>query len=185
MSNVMTSSVPRLPCWPWLVAGIVALAGGILALLNPMAATLAAERIAGVVFLIVGLLQLLDFFSATKWSGRFLSLLLAIVLIVLGLDLLMEPMRGILALTFTVAILFLASGGMKIALAFGSRGTSFFWPVLFSGALSALLGFMILAKFPASAAVALGILLGVDLISAGVSFLAIWVVLRKAAQAIN
>lgn len=185
MTNVMTTQAKGIPGWPWLVAGILAILGGIVALLNPMAATLAAERIAGVVFLLVGLLQLVDFFMATKWSGRLISLLLAIVLIVLGVDLLAEPMRGILALTFTVAVLFLASGGMKLALAFGFRGTPFFWPVLFSGALSAILGFMILAKFPASAAVALGILLGVDLISTGLSFVAIWAALKQVAARID
>lgn len=185
MANVMTSNSNGIPRWPWLAAGVLAIVGGIAALLNPMAATVAAERIAGFVFLLVGALQLIDFFVAEKWSGRIVALLLAVVLIVLGVDLLTEPMRGVLALTFTVAILFLVSGAAKIALAFGSRATSFFWPVLLSGAISALLGLMILARFPDSAAVTLGILLGVDLISTGLSFVTIWVVLKQLAGKVN
>ncbi|MBA3038564.1 MAG: DUF308 domain-containing protein [Alphaproteobacteria bacterium] len=170
------SSLSGRPGIAWLGAGIIATAGGVLALLNPMAATLTVEQIAGWIFLFVGVLQAIDAFRAGSWGGKALAIVLAVLLVLLGMSLLAEPLRGILALTFTVAILFLASGIAKMSLAWRMRQHRYFWPVLISGALSILFALLIFFNFPWSAVTVLGLLLGIDLVSWGISLIAIWAV---------
>lgn len=53
----------------WLLAGVVSLIGGFIALANPLATTLAVEQLAGWMFLVVGLLTILSAFGSQGWGG--------------------------------------------------------------------------------------------------------------------
>ncbi len=70
------------------------------------------------------------------------------------------------------AILFLFGGMAKIVLSFALEDRRFFWAVLISGIVSITLAVIIFMNWPVSAISALGILLGVELISDGISSLA-------------
>ena len=163
----------------WLFIGAIAVIGGIFALLNPLVATLAAEQLAGWLFLVVGILQVIAGFREEGWGAKLWVLLLGVLAIVLGVALLGNPLAGILALTTVAAVLFLAGGLTKIVLAFSLEDRSYFWPILLSGAVSVILAIMIFANFPQSAAVLLGVLLGIDLISNGIAVIAMALALRK------
>jgi uncharacterized membrane protein HdeD (DUF308 family) len=156
-----------------LAAGAIAIVGGVAALLNPMAATLTATVLAGWMFVIVGVVLLSTVFSEMGWGRRIWTILLGALAVWLGLNILGNPLNGVLALTLVVGLSFLAEGLVKLILAWGTRGTPYFWMVLLSGAVSVLLGGMILTNFPQSAATILGILLAVDLISTGISMVAL------------
>jgi uncharacterized membrane protein HdeD (DUF308 family) len=156
-----------------LAAGAIAIVGGIAALLNPMAATLTATVLAGWMFVIVGVVLLATLFSEMGWGRRLWTILLGALAVWLGLNILGNPLEGAVALTLVVGLSFLAEGLVKLILAWGTRGTPWFWMVLLSGAVSVLLGGMILSNFPQSAATILGILLAVDLISTGISMVAL------------
>jgi uncharacterized membrane protein HdeD (DUF308 family) len=155
-----------------IIAGGLALAGGIFALFNPIAATLTAVTLAAWLFMITGVLMIVAAFGDMSIGSRIWTGLLGVLGILLGIWILNNPVSGTLALTWTLGILFLAEGVVKLVLAFGARGTGYFWLVLLSGAVSVLLGAMILSRFPASALTIPGILLAVELISTGVSLLA-------------
>jgi uncharacterized membrane protein HdeD (DUF308 family) len=156
-----------------LAAGALAILGGIVALLNPLAATLTATVLAAWVFIFVGGLSVLAVFSDISVGRKIWTVLLGLLAIFVGVNILGEPLKGVLLLTWVVAILFLAEGIVKIVMSFSLRDTPYFWMVLLSGAISALLGFMVLSNFPASAASILGILLAVDLISTGAGMVAL------------
>lgn len=156
-----------------LIAGIVAIVGGVIALLNPLAATIFATTLAAWFFIIVGILLIVGAISDSGVQHRFWTGVLGVLGILVGLGILGQPILGALALTWAVAILFLVEGIVKVMFAFSSRGTSYFWAVLLSGAISVILAVMILSDFPQSAAVILGILLAIDLISSGVSLVAL------------
>lgn len=156
-----------------LAAGAVAIVGGVAALLNPMAATLTATVLAGWMFVIVGVVLLATLFSEMGWGRRIWTILLGALAVWLGLNILGNPLEGVMTLTLIVGLSFLAEGVVKLILAWGTRGTPYFWMVLLSGAISVLLGGMILSNFPQSAATILGILLAVDLISTGISMVAL------------
>jgi membrane protein HdeD len=166
-----------------LIAGLIAVAGGVLALFNPLAATITATTIVAWLFLLMGALQIIAAFRDTSAGSRAWTALLGVLALVIGGWILSNPVAGTLALTWTIGLLFLIEGGVKLALAFAGRGTSYFWIVLLSGAVSVLLGGMILASFPQSALTIPGILLAIDLISTGVSIVALALHFRKAPRA--
>lgn len=157
----------------WTIVGCLSILAGILAFANPLVATLTAEQVAGWGFLIVGVLQIFSAFRQVSWGGRIWVLLVGVLMVLLGIDLLANPFEGVLTLTLAVAALFLVAGILRIVLAFGLRGTGAFWLVLLSGAVSVILAVMIFGNFPASALSILGILLAVELISNGISIIAL------------
>ncbi len=162
-----------------LITGVIALAGGIFALFNPLAATITVILLTAWLFIIVGVIEIFSVFSATGWGGRIWALILGALTVLLGVWMLANPLPSVLALTWLIGLVFLATGATKVILAFGVRGTGYFWAVLLSGALSVLLGFMVLSNFPASAVSILGVLLAVELISSGVANIALALRLRE------
>lgn len=166
--------------WIWMaILAVLSLVGGVLALFNPFAATLAATLMAGWVFALLGALQIVQSFQVQGWGGFLWALLFGILTLVVGISLIFNPLAGMVSLTLLVAVLFLATGVVKVMYAFSLRPvTGWVW-VLVSGLVSLLLGILILADFPWSATSILGILLGVELISNGVLFLFIALGLRK------
>ncbi|MEM8630831.1 MAG: DUF308 domain-containing protein [Pseudomonadota bacterium] len=157
----------------WSIIGILAIAGGIFALLNPIAATLAATAIAGWIFIFMGVLQVVGGFQAEGIGWKIWTILLGLLGVFVGFSILQHPLAGIVALTTVVAIGFLIGGAFKVALAFSLENKRFFWVFLLSGAISVVLAIMIFSNFPQSATIILGILLAVELISSGVTMIAL------------
>lgn len=155
------------------IAGLAAVAGGVLALFNPIAATITATTIVAWLFLFMGAMQIVAAFGPMALGARVWTGLLGVLAIVIGVWILNNPIAGTLALTWTIGLLFLVEGIVKLVLAFVTRQSPFFWAMLLSGAVSVVLGGMILARFPTSALTIPGILLAVDLISTGVALLAL------------
>lgn len=167
--------------WIWLaVLGAISLIGGVLALANPFAATLAAVLLAGWTFLIFGILQIIQALGMRGWPGFLWSLLLGVLTAVVGLSLLVNPTAGALSLTMLVAVLFLVLGAVKVMYAFSLRPISGWGFALLSGIISILLGVMIIADYPWSATAVLGILLAIELLSNGIFLLMVAFGLRRA-----
>lgn len=165
--------------WLPIGLGVLMIVCGIIALLNPFATTLAVEQFLAWVFLIGGVFQLIAVFSAESWGQRIWGLILAAVNLWLGVSLLGNPLAGVITLTIVVGIMFAVSGVIKVIYAFNLRGTPFFWAVLISGAVSVVLAAMVFSNFPQSAAVLLGILLAVELLSSGVTLVAMGIALKS------
>lgn len=156
----------------WIIMALLAIAGGIFALLNPFAASLAATTIAAWLFLIFGVLQLIAGFRVPGVGAKIWTLLMGALMVYLGITILGHPLKGMITLTMMVGVLFLAGGITKIILAFSMEDRKFFWAILLSGAVSVILAVMVFSNFPQSASVVLGILLGVELLSDGIWSLA-------------
>ena len=166
--------------WVWMaILAVISLVGGVLALLNPFAATVAATLMAGWAFALLGALQIIQAFQVQGWGGFIWALLFGILTLVVGGSLLFNPLAGMVSLTLLVAVLFLATGVVKLFYAFSLRPVTGWGWVLLSGIVSVALGAMILTDVPWSVANILGILLGVELISNGVLFLFVALGLRN------
>jgi uncharacterized membrane protein HdeD (DUF308 family) len=163
----------------WLLIGIISILGGIFALMNPFAATLAATTLAAWVFIIAGALQILGVFQTDGWGARIWGLILALAFIWLGISILGNPLQGMLSLTIVAGIMFIATGIAKIIFAFQIRGSGYFAWAILSGLVSLILGIMVFTNFPYSAAVVLGVLLAVELISSGVTLVTFALLLRN------
>lgn len=155
----------------WIIIGVLSILAGVFALANPLAASVAATLIAGWGFLIVGVLQIIAVFQADGWGARIWAGLLAIAFIIVGIQLLGEPLAGMISLTVAVGILFMITGVARIIMSFSLPRGGGFWLVMLSGVLGVLLAIMIFANFPASAATILGVLLAIELISNGVAMI--------------
>jgi uncharacterized membrane protein HdeD (DUF308 family) len=156
----------------YIVAGIISLIAGVLALFDPFGATFAATLIAGWGFILFGLLQFVAAFQASGWGGRIWSFLLGILTAVVGVQILANPLGGMVSLTLMLAILMIASGIAKLLVSWPARNSQYFWPLLISGAASLLLGFIILRHFDTAVPNVLGLLLGIELLSNGVASIA-------------
>ncbi|WP_236545302.1 HdeD family acid-resistance protein [Tropicimonas marinistellae] len=155
----------------WILMGLLAIVGGVFALANPFAASLAATTIAAWMFLIIGVLELVAGFRVSGIGAKIWTLLMGALAIYLGITILNNPLQGMVTLTVMVAILFAVGGITKIVLALSLKDRRFFWPILLSGVVTLILAVMIFTNFPQSAVSVLGILLGVQLISDGVGAL--------------
>lgn len=157
----------------WFIAGILSLLGGLFALANPLAATLTAELLTGYLFILVGATMLVSIFWDTQWGSRILSLLLGLALLLLGFNLVAHPLKGVLSLTFLVAAMMLIAGVFRIMLALGAPNGRVRVVLILAGLVSLVLGTMIMVNFPWSATLVLGVLLAVELISNGISLIAV------------
>ncbi len=156
----------------WILMALLAIIGGVFALANPLAASVAATVIAGWVFVFTGVFQTIAGFRAEGTGAKIFTILLGLLGIWVGITLLGHPLKGMVALTTVVAAMFIASGIAKIVLSFSLEDRRFFWMILISGVASTALGLVIFANFPVSAATSLGLLLGINLLFDGISALA-------------
>jgi len=153
----------------WL--GIAMVIVGIAAIVFPMISTLVAALLVGWVFLISGIFLLVGSFSIHGTGPFFGALLLSLLSIVAGVFLLFSPLAGELALTLMVGVIFIFQGAFEIFFAFETRPHSGWVGMLISGIASVILSVLIAAGWPAVSVIALGILLGVNLLTTGFGYI--------------
>ena len=90
-----------------------------------------------------------------------------------GFILITSPATGIITLTLLLIVLFVADGILETILAFKLRPAKGWAWILVSGIVSLIVGALIWAKFPSSALWAIGLLVGVNLMFSGFSFLSL------------
>jgi uncharacterized membrane protein HdeD (DUF308 family) len=130
-------------------------------------ATLTIELLVGSLFLVGGIAQLVQAFTGRNWKGFALHILGAILAVVAGGLLLWSPLGGVITLTLLLIAYFIADGMFKIMLAFQVRPELNWGWLLFSGIIAMILAGLIWANFPGSAAWAIGLLVGINMIFGG------------------
>jgi uncharacterized membrane protein HdeD (DUF308 family) len=157
-----------------LIEGIVLLVLGAAAIAIPPLAGLAATIWLGWILIIGGVVGIYTTMRAQGMPGYGLSLLSAILAVVAGALLLWNPMQGLVTLTYVLIAFFLIDGLTMIFLAIAHRRElSGRWQWLaFNGVIDLILAAVILGGLPGSAAWALGLLLGIDLVFGGASLIA-------------
>ena len=151
--------------------GIFLIIAGAAAIAFPILGTLAVEVWAAIAFAIAGVAQTVHAFAARSWGGFLLGLLIGLLYLVTGVLLWTNPIRGMIALTVFLAAVLVVDGIFRSALAFRIRPRSGWVWVLLGGILSIILGFMIWQQLPFSALWMLGLLLGINLVFSGLTFL--------------
>jgi len=154
--------------WGWMLAlGIVWVIIGALAIILLFAATLATTLTLGVLFGIGGVVQIVQAFSCRGWRGFGLHLAGGAIALILGALLLVFPLEGVFTLTIFLSAYFIVQGALKIISAFQSRPLRNWGWMLASGVLGIGIGLLIWIGLPGSAAWALGLLVGIELIFTG------------------
>jgi len=167
----------------FIVEGIVLLILGFLAVLLPPLATIGITIFIGWLFLLSGVMGLIATFWARPVAGFWWSLLSALIGIAAGLVLVASPIGGAVSLTLVMIVFFVIEGVATIMYAFDHRNElSGRWGwMLFSGIIDLGLAAMILMGLPGTAAWALGLLVGINMIFGGSALLAMGLHARKAA----
>jgi uncharacterized membrane protein HdeD (DUF308 family) len=158
----------------FLVEGIILLALGVLAILLPPFATLAVTIIFGWIFLVSGAIGWVTTFAARGAPGFWWSLLSALLATGAGLVLLIRPVSGAISLTLLLIAFFAVEGVVSVLYALEHRRElSGRWEwMLVSGIIDLVLAGIILAGLPGTAAWALGVLVGVNMIFGGTALIA-------------
>ena len=153
----------------FLIEGIVLVVLGFAAILVPPIATLAFTLVIGWLFLISGVVGLITTFYMRNAPGFWWSLLSAVVGIAAGLVLLRWPISGTLSLTFVLIAFFAIEGILTIMYALDHRNqlSSRWGWMLASGIVDLILAGIIFAGLPGSAAWALGLLVGINMVFGG------------------
>ncbi len=166
----------------FLVEGIILLLLGALAILLPPFATLTVTIIFGWIFLVSGLIGWVTTLGARGAPGFWWSLISALLATAAGLILLIRPIGGAISLTLLLIAFFVIEGIASIMFAVEHRRQlSGRWEwMLLSGVIDLVLAGIIFAGLPGTAAWALGVLVGVNLIFGGAALIAMALHARQA-----
>jgi uncharacterized membrane protein HdeD (DUF308 family) len=155
----------------FMILGVVLLILGVLAIAFPLATTIAAKTFLGWLLLIGGIVQVVHAFYTQKWSEFFLNLIIGVLYVIVGGWLAFFPFTGIITLTILLAALFIVNGVLEIGMGFRMRDRSGWFWLLISGIISVVLGVYLFAGLPGTAAWAIGLVVGVQLIAHGVAYI--------------
>jgi uncharacterized membrane protein HdeD (DUF308 family) len=183
LSNLRVTSdvAPLRAKWGWVVAlGVVYLIAGFIALGSVVMATVASVLVVGVMMIIAGIAEVMSAFRVKSWGKFMLWSLLGVLYIVAGFVTFENPLLAAALLTLMLGALLVASGVVRIILAFSMKQETPWLLVLLSAVITLLLGLLILAHWPVSGLYILGLFLGIDLVMAGVGWIGLGLGLRRA-----
>src|SRR3984893_627528 len=166
--------------WAWvLVLGIIYLVAGLIALYSSVMPTIVSVFVVGIMMLVAGVGEVFNAFQLRSWGKFFLWSLVGVLYIVAGFVTFENPLLAAALLTFMLGGALVASGMLKIVLAFSLKeGTPWIW-VVSSGGITLLLGLVILVHWPGSRLYILGLFLAIDLVFAGVSWISVGLGLKR------
>jgi uncharacterized membrane protein HdeD (DUF308 family) len=167
--------------------GVVIIVLGVLAVLAPVAATIAIGIYIGWLLVISGLVGLVALFSAKNLPAFLWTLITAALSLAVGALLVWRPIEGALSLTILLTAFFIAEGIFQIAASVGYRDVmagSWGW-MLVSGISDLVLAAIIILGWPMTAAWALGLLVGINLITSGWAIVMAAIAGRNVAHAIE
>lgn len=166
--------------WGWIVAlGVIYLIAGVLAFGSVLFATVVSVLFVGAMMIVAGAAEIINAFQFKSWGKFLFWLLLGALYVVAGFITFENPLLAAATLTLFLGVALVVSGIVRIFLAFGMNSASPWGFVAISGAITLLLGAMILAHWPVSSLYVLGIFLSVDLICAGVSWITMGMALKR------
>src|SRR5665213_2903212 len=166
----------------YLAEGIALVVLGVIAILIPPIATLAVTIVLGWLFLVSGVIGLFTTFWMRQAPGFWWSLISAVLAVVVGGLLLTRPVSGALSLTIVVVVFFVIEGVASIMFALEhKRELSGRWGwMLMSGIIDLALAVLVFAGLPSTAAWAIGLLVGINMVFGGSALIAMALHARNA-----
>ena len=171
MSFTQESAGVSEPRWGWVVAiGVLLAILGVVALFNVVDATIITTIIIGWLLAFAGIMHIVGAFTSGESIGwRIAQGLLGILYVLVGLDLVFNPLEGTLALTVALAILLIVDGVIRIVASIMDRHDA--WVLtLILGVLNILIGFWLWTGFPVSG-LAIGFFAGLQLLIVGIMWI--------------
>jgi uncharacterized membrane protein HdeD (DUF308 family) len=162
----------------FLVLGCVVILVGVLSTIFSFIATLATVAIFGTFLLVAAVMHLVNAITGRSWRGFFIHLLVGVLYAVAGMVMLNHPLGAAAGLTLMMAVIFMASGILRIIASLLERFHA--WPlVLLNGFISLALGIFIWRHFPESSVWVIGLFIGIDLIFSGSAWVMLALTVRN------
>ena len=167
----------------FLIEGLVLLILGLLAIIVPRVATVVVELLLGWLLLISGIIGLITTLRMRSAPGVGWAMVSAFLGIAVGLILLWWPLSGAFTMALILTVFFLIEGIASILYALDhKRELSGRWGwMLFSGLVDLLLAGLIFLGLPGTAAWAIGLLVGINMIFGGSALIGMALRARSAA----
>ena len=163
-----THLIPLRRSWGWLMAeGIVLIILGVIGLGAVALLSLASAIWFGAMIFVGGIVVLIDAFRHQGWKSRLWHILIGVAYVAVGVMTFVNPLVATASLTLLAGAALVATGVLRLIVAFQNRELPYWGWVAFSGVLSLLLGGMILAQWPGSSLWVLGTFLAIELIFQG------------------
>jgi uncharacterized membrane protein HdeD (DUF308 family) len=161
-----------------IVWAILLVVFGFLAIALPFATSWGVVVIIAWLIVFSGGFQFIHAFQSKGIGSVVWKLLVAVLYLIVGIYFLLNPLLGVAAFTFALAIFFVAEGLVDLAAYFQNRSaTGSVW-ILFDGIITLILGVMVWRQWPSSSLWVIGTLVGISMIFTGTTRLMLSVAAR-------
>lgn len=153
--------------WWWLLLlGMLLIVAGMVAVSNPLMATDVVVTIVGLLLVLCGAAQIMGSFWVGKWSGFLLSLFAGVLYLCVGGMMVSHPRVSEETLTLLIGAFLLVGGIFRAVSAMVLKFHHWGW-LLLNGAITAMLGMMVLSAWPGASYFVIGLFVGIDMIFNG------------------
>ena len=164
--------------WWFLILGMLLVICGIVAIAYPFISSVSVVIVIAMMLIIGGIAMVISAFWTGKWSAFLVQVLVGILYIAVGMMMTDAPLESQAVLTMFVAALLIVVGSFRIVAAFSLRFPQWGWAAV-NGVITVILGLVIYRHFPESSIWVLGILVGVEMILNGFSWVMLALDLRN------
>jgi uncharacterized membrane protein HdeD (DUF308 family) len=168
-----------------IVLGILTAVLGLLFIAFPLFGATVSTIFIGGSLIFAGVLEVIQAFYVHTVGAFLARLLLGLVYGFGGVVLLLYPLRGVAVLTVMLGVMLLFEASATAILAFRVKPVSGWGWLLFDAVITAVLGCLILAHWPASSIWAIGTLVGVALLMRGITRIALSTRMRSVAKRVE
>ena len=175
----MSTAMPGMPSelrdalaknWKTLMtAGIISIVLGAIAIIVPPLASVTITLLVGILLLIGAVAYVAEAISRGSTGHRIWSAIVAVLYVIAGVWLILNPVSGTITLTWVLVIFFLIIGVFRILAGIQARGQvpNAGWTIV-NGVLAVVIALLVLVDLPPSAAWAIGLLVGIQLLFDGI-----------------
>lgn len=167
-----------------LIGGIVSVVLGLIAIIVPPLASVGITILVGIILLVGAVGMVAEAISRGSTGHRIWSAILAVLYVIAGVWLLINPVEGTITLTVVLIVFFLVIGLFRLIA--GIQGRSGGVPnagwMIVNGILSIAIAVLVLLDLPSSAAWAIGLLVGIQLLFDGMMLITTAMAGKKLAE---
>lgn len=166
-----------------LTAGIISAVLGAIAIIVPPLASVTITLLVGILLLIGAVAYVAEAISRGTTGHRIWSFIVAVLYVIAGVWLIVNPVSGTITLTWILAVFFIVLGVFRVIAGISARGKvpNAGWTIV-NGVLAIVIAALVLGDLPSSAAWAIGLLVGIQLLFDGIMMITAGMAAKKLAE---
>lgn len=167
--------------WCFMLLGVLLVVAGTAAIVFPaltVTATFAATTLLAVLLMVSGVAIIVGSFWAGKWSGMLLQLLVGMLYLAAGFMMTENPVVSVEFITRFLALSFIVLGVFRIVAALLFHFPQWGWALL-NGVVTMLAGIVIYRNLPSDALWVIGLLVGLEMLFNGWTWIMLAIALRN------